>query len=243
MHSLPLLRIRYCYAGIFGEQTSLKMNVAMSVALGTLSMNDAGVGAGSDPMVHVRSASMTSEATVDRLTRAIRQVQDSLPNSKAPEDVSLAAAAALEQAAALLQPYRYHFTQSADWSVGGGERGVRSLSPELLNPQWQDQGMQAGIVFTNFFHGANGAAHGGSIPLIFDEIFGRLSTAQGQLRRTAYLKVDFRSVTPVNKELTIEGHLERSEGRKFWFRGTIRDGEIVCAEADGLWVALKPGAM
>ena len=101
--------------------------------------------------------------------------------------------------------------------------------------------MQASVVFTNFFHGANGAAHGGTIPLIFDEILGRLSTSGGARRRTAYLKVDFRSVTPVNRELTIEGHLERSEGRKFWVAGSLRDGQTLCAQAEGLWVELKPG--
>ncbi|MDO8732173.1 MAG: hotdog fold domain-containing protein [Actinomycetota bacterium] len=186
---------------------------------------------------------MTSEATVDRLSRALREVQDSLPNSTAPEEISLAAATALEQAAALLEPHRYEFIQSPDWSLHGGESGVRSLSPQLINPQWHDESMQATIVFTNFFHGANGAAHGGAIPLIFDEIIGRIAIDDGILRRTAYLKVDFRNVTPVNKELTIEAHLARSEGRKYWFRGTVRDGETLCAEAEGLWIALKPGAM
>jgi len=186
---------------------------------------------------------MTSDASVERLSRALRAVQDSLPSSTAPDDVANAAAAALEHASALLEPYRYEFTQSPDWSAQGGRHGVRSLTPELINPQWHEDNMQAGVVFTNFFHGANGAAHGGSIPLVFDEILGRMATAQGVLRRTAYLRVDFRHVTPVNKELSIEGHLDRAEGRKYWFKGSIRDGKVLCAEADGLWVALKPGAM
>ncbi len=191
----------------------------------------------------VRSESMTSDATVDRLSKAIRAVQDSLPNSTAPDDVSIAAAEALEQAAQLLAPHRFQFTQSADWSVTGRESGVRSLSPELIDPQWQADRMHAKVVFTNFFHGANGAAHGGTIPLIFDEILGRIATSSGVLRRTAYLKVNFRSVTPVNRELDIEGHLERTEGRKHFFTGTLRDGQTLCADAEGLWVSLKPGAM
>ena len=186
---------------------------------------------------------MNADPTVERLTRAIRSVQDSLPNSSAPDDVALTAAAALEQAAAILQPYRGQFTASPDWSVRGGERGVRSLSPELTDALWREESMEATVVFTNFFHGANGAAHGGTIPLIFDEILGRLSTSGGALRRTAYLKVDFRSVTPVNKPLRIEGHLDRSLGRKFWFAGSLRDGQTLCAEAEGLWVELRPGAL
>ncbi|MDP2013409.1 MAG: PaaI family thioesterase [Actinomycetota bacterium] len=186
---------------------------------------------------------MTSDKTVDRLSSAIRAVQDSLPHSTAPEDVCLAAALALEQAAALLAPYRFHFSQSADWSLNSGPEGVRSLTPALMAPQWQEESMQATVVFTNFFHGANGAAHGGSIPLLFDEILGRIASSHGVLRRTAYLKVDFRNVTPVNKELTVEGHLERNEGRKSWFAASLRDGQTLCAEAEGLWVALKPGAM
>ena len=186
---------------------------------------------------------MTSDATVDRLSRAIRAVQDNLPDSSAPEDVSLEAAVALERASALLAPYRYEASQSADWSVQGGRHSVRSLSPELIDAQWSQDSVRATVVFSNFFHGANGAAHGGSIPLIFDEILGRLATAQAVRRRTAYLKVDFRSVTPVNRELQIEGHLERIEGRKSWYSGSLRDGDTLCAQADGLWVALKPGGM
>lgn len=186
---------------------------------------------------------MNPDATVDRLSKAIREVQDSLPNSSAPDEVSIAAADALERAAVLLAPYRYQFTQSTDWAPTGGESGVRSLSPQLIDAKWDIESMSAKIIFTNFFHGANGAAHGGSIPLIFDEILGRIASSHGVMRRTAYLKVNFRSVTPVNRELTIEGHLERSEGRKFWFAGSLCDGDVLCADAEGLWVTLQPGAL
>jgi len=36
------------------------------------------------------------------------------------------------------------------------------------------------------------------------------------------------------------GWLDRREGRKYFVRGELRHGEVVCAEAEGPFVALKP---
>jgi acyl-CoA thioesterase FadM len=59
--------------------------------------------------------------------------------------------------------------------------------------------------------------------------------------RTAYLHVDFRHVTPVETELQVRVRFDREEGRKRFLRGTLHDGDTLCAEAEGLFVALRPG--
>lgn len=186
---------------------------------------------------------MTSDASLDRLARAVRAVQDSLPSTTVTDEAAAHAAEALEQAAAVLQPFRVSVTPSTEWSVLGMNRGVRSISPVLVDGDWGEMRMQAQVTFTDFFHGANGAAHGGTIPLLFDEIFGRMSTSDGVLRRAASLTVDFRSVTLLNVEHTIEAHLDRTEGRKSWLVGTLRHGDVVTAEASSLWITLRPGAL
>ena len=61
-----------------------------------------------------------------------------------------------------------------------------------------------------------------------------------QRLRTAYLKTDFRALTPLNTRLEVRGWLERQEGRKYFVRGELRHGDVVCADAEGLFVALKP---
>jgi acyl-coenzyme A thioesterase PaaI-like protein len=186
---------------------------------------------------------MTTDANRERLARAIRNVQDSLANTTVSDDAAIEAAEALERASAVLEPYAVTVTPSSDWTVLGMNRGVRSIGPVQFDAQWEEMKMTAKVTFTDFFHGANGAAHGGTIPLMFDEIFGRMSTSDGVLRRAASLKVDFRSVTPLNAELTVEGHLERTEGRKSWLVGTLRHGDTITAEAESLWVTLRPGAL
>lgn len=102
--------------------------------------------------------------------------------------------------------------------------------------------MEGKVTFGRFWVGMNNAVHGGAITLLFDEYLGNVS-ARSRLpaSRTAYLKTDFRSVTPVDTELTIQAGVTRVEGRKHFLRGRLLDGQRVCAEAEGLWIALKPG--
>ena len=59
--------------------------------------------------------------------------------------------------------------------------------------------------------------------------------------RTAYLHVNYRSITPIEKKVGIEAYFDSEQGRKRILRGVIRDGDTVCAEAEGLFVALRPG--
>ncbi|MBY8862965.1 PaaI family thioesterase [Nocardia sp. CA2R105] len=102
--------------------------------------------------------------------------------------------------------------------------------------------LEARIHFGNYYRGSNGAVHGGTIPLVFDDVLGRLSLSGNRpVARTAYMHVDFRSITPVGRLLTLEARFEREEGRKRCVRGWLRDGERLCAEAEALFVQLRPG--
>jgi acyl-coenzyme A thioesterase PaaI-like protein len=98
------------------------------------------------------------------------------------------------------------------------------------------------VRFGAHFMGSNDVVHGGAIPMLFDDLLGRLSVVGGRPRsRTAYLHVDYRSVAMIDTELRVEAWLERVEGRKRFLRGTLHDGDTLCAEATGLFVELKPG--
>ncbi|WP_433602452.1 PaaI family thioesterase [Nocardia sp. CA-135953] len=102
--------------------------------------------------------------------------------------------------------------------------------------------LDARIRFGDYYRGSNGAVHGGTIPLVFDDVLGRLSLSGNRpVARTAYMHVDFRSITPVGRLLTLEARFEREEGRKRCVRGWLRDGERLCAEAEALFVQLRPG--
>jgi acyl-coenzyme A thioesterase PaaI-like protein len=96
--------------------------------------------------------------------------------------------------------------------------------------------------FSNFFLGGRGAAHGGTVPLLFDELFGWLANAGGMpAARTAYLHTDYRSVLRVDADLTFVAWTDRLEGRKRFLRAELRDGPTLCAEAESLFLTLRPG--
>ena len=55
-------------------------------------------------------------------------------------------------------------------------------------------------------------------------VLGRLAGAGGRPRsRTAYLHVNYRSVTPLDRELQVQAAVDRVEGRKIWITAALRD--------------------
>ncbi|MEO9326913.1 PaaI family thioesterase [Gordonia aurantiaca] len=105
-----------------------------------------------------------------------------------------------------------------------------------------ETGVVADLVFRDFHLGGNNAAHGGHIAVAFDDIGGYASAVAIQhVSRTAYLNVQYRSITPLNKTLRVRAWAERIEGRKVFIKGTMHDGDRLCAEMDALFIKLNPG--
>lgn len=101
---------------------------------------------------------------------------------------------------------------------------------------------KARVRFHRYHHGANGAAHGGAEALLFDEVLGRMSNYPGEPRsRTAFLHVNYRAIAPIEKDLVVEATVDRVEGRKKFSTGRIYDGDTLVADAEALFVILKPG--
>ena len=96
--------------------------------------------------------------------------------------------------------------------------------------------------FTRSHVGGNNAVHGGMIPLFYDWLFGMVvSTAGCPPTRTAFLHVDYRSITPIDEPLTAHGRISDVDGRKFFVAAsmTAADGTLL-SEANGLMVRLLP---
>jgi acyl-coenzyme A thioesterase PaaI-like protein len=120
-------------------------------------------------------------------------------------------------------------------------RGQTLVPPFVVTSADRDQ-VLATITFGRYFLGRNGAVHGGAITLLFENLLGLLAITGGRtFGRAAYTHVDFRSVTPVGRELTLHAWFSSEVGRKRVLRGELRDGDVLCAEAEGLVVELKPG--
>jgi acyl-coenzyme A thioesterase PaaI-like protein len=118
----------------------------------------------------------------------------------------------------------------------------QTMSPAFVLNDEDARSVRGSVTFGRYYLGGNGAVHGGAIPLLFDEVLGRLANSGGRPRsRTAYLHTDFRSITPIETTLEVTAWFVSEEGRKRLLRGRIMHGETLCAEAEGLFVALRPG--
>ena len=97
--------------------------------------------------------------------------------------------------------------------------------------------------FARFHLGRNGAVHGGALGMLFDTVLGLTSSVLtgGPYQRTAYLKIDYRHIVPIEKELQFDAGVDRMDGRKIFESGRLRDGDTQLTEADALFVRLKPG--
>lgn len=100
----------------------------------------------------------------------------------------------------------------------------------------------SGIVTFGRYHlGRNGAVHGGSLALFFEDVMGQLAISAGRsFGRAAYTHVDFRALSPIETELTFHAWIVSEIGRKRLVRAELRDGDTTCVEAEGLIIELGP---
>src|SRR3954471_15449766 len=107
------------------------------------------------------------------------------------------------------------------------------MSPPLHIDERDDRSHRGRLTFSRFYLGNDGAVHAGAIPLAFTEaLFPLASSGVTAPTRTAYLKVDYVSVTPIEEALRVAAWLEHEEGRKRIVRGTMHAGDRLCSRAE-----------
>jgi acyl-coenzyme A thioesterase PaaI-like protein len=149
----------------------------------------------------------------------------------------------IEKVTDLLGPYR-----ADEWHSPSGRRvdlpnrGNILQVPTKLS-RTEDGRIAGEATFRRYHLGRNGAAHGGAVALLFDSLLGYTAykLTQSRYQRTAYLHVNYRRIAPVEKVLSVEARIDRIEGRKIFIEGRVFDGETVLADAEALFVKLKPG--
>lgn len=178
-----------------------------------------------------------------RFIDALRILQDRARAALPPDAVVTELADQLEAVNKLLAPY-----EVSEWDSPSGRRTDLPLRGNILlvpmTIESFDNGVLTGTATFGRYHlGRNGAVHGGCLGLLFDTIFGTGSLLLTDLRklRTAYLNINYRKITPIEKELRYDCTLDRVEGRKVFMTGRLLDGDEVLAEAEALFVKLNPG--
>ncbi|MGV0037172.1 hotdog domain-containing protein [Mycobacterium paraffinicum] len=117
----------------------------------------------------------------------------------------------------------------------------QTMSPNFIPTAGDHEKVEGSVTFGRYFLGGGGAVHGGAIPLLFDEVLGRLASSGDRApARTAYLHTDFRSITPVGEELAVRAWFVSEQGRKRVLRAQLTHSNTLCAEAEGLFIELRP---
>lgn len=176
------------------------------------------------------------------LIEALRTVQDLAVSTDMPDDVLARARAAAEDLVSIMAPYTVPEGHSpAGRAIGLPGRGSLLMLPWTIE-KFDAEGVRSRGVFRRFHLGGNGAAHGGTLPLLFDDLFGLTQHAYGRpISRTAFLHIDYRKVTPLDTELVATARVDRVEGRKTFISAELCDADgAVLAESHALMVQLQP---
>lgn len=178
-----------------------------------------------------------------RFIDAVRALQDHARAVDAPDGVITEAADLLDKVSALLTPF-----DADEWHSPSGRRMDLPVRGNILTipmsaHKTEDGRMQGWARFGRFHLGRNGAVHGGSLGMLFDTVLGLTGAVLtgSRRQRTAYLKINYRNIVPIDKELQFDAGIDQVDGRKIFVSGRLTDGDTLLSEADALFVKLKPG--
>lgn len=94
--------------------------------------------------------------------------------------------------------------------------------------------------FDYAYEGPPTCVHGGVIAETFDEVLGVANIATDNPGMTASLTVQYRKPTPLRTDLRIEARVIGREGRKIRSWAGIYHGDVLTAEAEGLFLEVPP---
>jgi hypothetical protein len=174
------------------------------------------------------------------LAAALRATNEAVTATAAPGDVLLRAAAALRLAVDELAGHEAaDGEQHAGFRLDLPDRGHPLLAPFLVD-ELADDRVTGRVTLARTHLSGGGHAHAGAVALLFGEVLGVLSVLGGRApARNASLRVDYRKGTPAGRELQVTGAVVRVDGRKITVAGELRDGELLLAEAEGLYLKVK----
>jgi len=186
-----------------------------------------------------------------RLADAMRVVIERLTHSDAPEHELRRAAEGLEAYAQALAGHpRLRFVHGYAESANAGDVAAffdrspmiglaNPLAPPITLEKTGERSAEGRVVFGTAYEGPPGHVHGGFVAAAFDEVLGFVQSLSGRPGMTGTLVVRYRSPTPLHTELRFEAEYLRAEGRKLFTESRVYAGDVVCAEAEGIFVSIE----
>ena len=103
-----------------------------------------------------------------------------------------------------------------------------------------EAGLEGSATFDYQYEGPPTCVHGGVIAMVFDELLGAANIAAGCPGMTGTLTIRYRKPTPLRAPLRLEARVEGREGRKIRTWGGMFQGDVLLAEAEGIFIELVP---
>ncbi|MFN0093675.1 MAG: PaaI family thioesterase [Dehalococcoidia bacterium] len=188
-------------------------------------------------------------AALHRLASALRETIELMMETGLPEADIEAAAGDLERFNSALRdgPRDRPLWGFAERSTSGTSAGFYDNSP-LSGPgnpiapplflRVEGAEVVGSATFGLAYEGPPGHVHGGHVAAAFDEVLGMVQSATGNPGMTGTLTVRYRRPTPLYRELTFRGRVDRVEGRKIFTTATLHDSETLLAESEGLFISV-----
>jgi acyl-coenzyme A thioesterase PaaI-like protein len=90
------------------------------------------------------------------------------------------------------------------------------------------------------YEGPPTCVHGGVIAMVFDEMLGAANIMAGSPAMTGTLTIKYRKPTPLRTPLRLEARFLERDGRKVRTYGAIFHGDVLTAEAEGIFIEVVP---
>ena len=201
---------------------------------------------------HQQSELSPQRAETRRLAKATRDVIERLVATRAPIEDLARAADALEQVAEMLSDYPQGrlYEGFAEVANAGDPHAHFEHSPLLgrsnpLAPPIQleivDGRVHGHARFGSAYEGPPNCVHGGYVAAAFDEVLGFTQSLGGRPGMTGTLTIRYRKPTPLHTDLRFEGDLVRVDGRKTFTEGRVYAGDLLTAEAEGIFISVDFG--
>jgi acyl-coenzyme A thioesterase PaaI-like protein len=110
------------------------------------------------------------------------------------------------------------------------------LSTPLEAYKEPDGSISGVATFPYTYEGPPGSVHGGMLAACFDALLGMAAATSGHPSMTGTMTVAYRAPTPLNRPIRFEAWFEGSEGRKSYTKAAAYDADVLCAEAEGVFI-------
>lgn len=191
-----------------------------------------------------------------RIGDALREIVERLVDTDATDHDLASMADSLDAIAGSLRGFRhgrrYEGYAEAATAGGGPPSGHVDHSPVLgrANPlappvrlRIEGRTLIGEVRFGSAYEGPPGSVHGGMVAAAFDEVLGATQALTGRPGMTGTLTVRYRSPTPLHTDLRFEAAVDRVEGRKIFCSSRLLAGEVLCAEAEGIFITVDFAAL